>query len=797
MSIFNYSKLSLSQVIRRKTRRKASFLELKSSEQIGVLEYIKNHSIPLRVFGYKWYDVLSKKFFAIEYIPVEGTRFSIDKEKREFDSFRDFFNYVQGDVYLNACFYGYDFSDEEINEFSIDLQSINFDSFFNETIDEYTFESIRCLKNENILVDSYEIIKQYNNKKFTVVQRWLDSEGVPIVEKKHDFEYFFDFTHFLNNDLSNADLLLCDGVENINKIHGIKFEGIKVRSVVAEKLGLPLKSIPKDRFEIKNFELTDKHEIETRENFLAKRSEDEDVDRVSYITDIHLLHRFIAYKCKTFDDTNYVIKTIAKTLAEQATSVNLIGGDTSSDFDIFKNFISNLTYYHRRGDFFFTLGNHELWGLKGKSLTAIVYKYREVLEEYGQRRMHLVHNNIFFKDYEWKEITEAELTRISLDDLRATMRSASVVIFGGIGFAGTNDKFNANNGIYMDVLNREEEIKESRKFFSLYEKVTAALEGKNLIVFSHMPMMDWGGKNIHAKKGIIYVSGHDHKNYFYDDGQQRIFADNQVGYRGNSLSFKQIPISFNFDWFADYKDGIYEITRSDYKQFYRGIREGLTFNRQFKKLFVIKHKKAYMFLMQNTKGTMFILNGGAIKSVGNHPLEYFYENLSKYSNSVNLYLSKYNEFQKKVSNVIKQIGGAGRIHGCIVDIDFFNHLYINPLDKSITPYFAYSMVDKYVYDNLQSLLKFEGPELFSSYEKLIGQQGNEDAIVIYSKNLPITKNTTPVYSTEMYRVSRIIKGLQFTTKYNIVRLWNDALVTDSSEENGKLIVSEIIGLVNP
>ena len=58
--------------------------------------------------------------------------------------------------------------------------------------------------------------------------------------------------------------------------------------------------------------------------------------------------------------------------------------------------------------------------------------------------------------------------------------------------------------------------------------------------------------------------------------------------------------------------------------------------------------------------------------------------------------------------------------------------------------------------------------------------------------MPITKNREYVDSTEMYKVSRILKGLQFTTKYNIVRLWNDAIVADASEENGKLIVSGII-----
>ncbi len=991
----DYSKLSLLDVINKKVRRKATFLELDPGEKGEVLSYIQRHDIDIKVFGHKWYDILSKKFYAIEYLPSEEV-FGFNKEKREFDSFEDFFGYVRGDIYENSCFYGYVFSANEIDKFSIDVEILNFDSFVTETIDNYTFESVNDINKEEIrpnvdrskaiaewfrrvkpittlgelekklnqfidifdfwdaedvffsmllrrdkdviknaamefacrhdvcdgmtfsnvlltygreaalyviynfegpcsprtrkkrvkcfenMLEGYDsgtfVLKQilgfdetlqlyyvkrryYNNKnypltnseyfitfsdfvsfvngdlsdadlskapvsredvckyktnentkfplskkydayvvtkefvddKFVVGQKWADSAGITILEKKHTFTRFFDFVHFLNGDLSDADLLFCNGIENIDKIKNIKLDGAKVRSESAEKLGLPLKLISKDKFETKSFESTGKHELETMENFLIEHPEDDDYsDRISYITDIHLLHRFDAYKCKTLEDINYVIRAIAKTLGEQATAVNLIGGDTSSNFDIFKTFISYLAEYKKRGDFFFTLGNHELWGLNGEDLCSIVDKYKAVLEEKGQGRMHLIQNNLFYYDAGWKEITEEELSHISSDDLRARMRSAAVIIFGGIGFAGMNSEFNANNGIYMNVLDRKKEVAESTKFFALYEKVTSALKGKNLVVFTHMPMKDWGGSEMHAKEEVVYVSGHSHRNYFYDDGKERIYADNQVGYRGKTVSFKQVSVDFGYDWFSDYKDGIYEITKEDYENFYRGVGEGLSFNRRFEKLFMVKREKTYMFLMQSPKGSLLILNGGSIKRAGNHSLEYFYENLVNYSTSVSQFLSHFDKFQKQVSNEVKRIGGNGRIHGSIVDIDFYNHLYLNPLDGTVTPYFAYSMVDKYVYDNLPSLLKSKCPRLFTNYEKLISQQNEGHPLVMCDKNLPIIKKGEYVDSTEMYRVSRILRGLQFTTKYNIVRLWNDTIVADASEENGRMIVSGII-----
>lgn len=51
------------------------------------------------------------------------------------------------------------------------------------------------------------------------------------------------------------------------------------------------------------------------------------------------------------------------------------------------------------------------------------------------------------------------------------------------------EEFNADNGVYMNVLNRAQEKKESSKFLNLYEEVTSSLANRNLIVLSHMPMV--------------------------------------------------------------------------------------------------------------------------------------------------------------------------------------------------------------------------------------------------------------------------------------------------------------------
>lgn len=650
--------------------------------------------------------------------------------------------------------------------------------------------------------DTYSLLKFYADKSFHVVQRWFDCKGNEILSDRHRFELFFDFAHFLKGDLSGGDYLECSNLVSLAGVDKLNFAEAKITSSVAKKLGLSLPLIPTSELETKQFSLTLINEEETKSELALRRLDSEGYSRVvSYISDIHLLCRLDAYHCKTINDVSKTTRIIVDQLIESATWLNVIAGDTSSSFDYFKQFIMKLARANDRTfsehHFFFALGNHELWGFPNESLEAIVEQYRSLINEKGDGRLHLIHNNLFYYDFEWHEISERELTELSPDELKRRTRGSSVTLFGGLGFAGMNDDFNANNGIYMTAVDRETERNESAKFLGLYRKVISALKGTNLIIVTHMPMRDWGGPDIHAEERVVYINGHNHRNFYFDDGKKRIFADNQVGYKGKLLSFKKLEMDFGYEWFVDYKDGIYSISRDDYLHFYRGINETVTFNRQFDKLFMLKRDGIYMFFMRTTKGSMLILNGGAIKKASNQSLEYYYERMTVYSQSVRAFLEGYNNYQKQISEFIKSIGGDGYIHGSIVDIDFYNHVYINPLDGTITPYYALSIVEKYVYQNLPSLLKKRCGVIYSKYNRLINDGEANMNLIPFDTNLKVFDDSIYEPSTEMYRVSRIIRGLQYTVNYNVVRIWNDALIKDVSIETGRRIVSDIVNLIPP
>ncbi len=523
-------------------------------------------------------------------------------------------------------------------------------------------------------------------------------------------------------------------------------------------------------------------------------SEDDFSDAISYITDIHLLYKLNEYKCKTFEDTNRILDLIASTIAGQATTrANLIGGDICSDFEIYKQFIKKLSKMNHFGHFFITLGNHELWPFANQSFEYIVSTYRKILEEYGQGRLHLVQNNLFYYENNgWKEISETELERIPPEQLRQRMRVAETIIFGGIGFAGNNETFNATVGMYKDVISREQEKQESEKILNLYEKVTSALYDKNLIVLTHMPLEDWAGKDYKHKERIVYVSGHNHQNYAYDDSVTRVLANNQSGYKGKNFNLKKFWLNSDFVPFRNYDDGIHEITRNEYIKFYHGMRKYISFNTDYSKLYMLKRNDVYMFIIENDKGKLLLLDGGNRRTLTHKSLNYYYDNMLNYSISIKVYLSDYLEFQERISKEIRRIGGTGTIHGCIVDIDYYNHLFINPIDRSITPYFAYSMVDKYVYNKFPNLLKDRAPDIYRNYKELVTQQGDNSSLILYDKKHFSKRRVTHVTSTEIYRVSLIIKKLQYTTYHNVIRLWNDALLEQPSKETGRIIVSNLI-----
>ena len=729
------------------------------------------------------FDIINQCFFVEELIHCYKD-YPPKTFKTTFSDFNLYYNYLDGRIYDNACYYG--LTPDKITK-KVDMKKLfKRKSLVNDNINDFKLytdagDEVDLKKSKY----SYTVHKEYYEGNFKVTQEWVDSENKLIKKRTHEFNYFFDFVNFLNGDLSNADLLLCDGLRHLRNIDGINLTNANITSSVLDEIGIKYEKYEVPTQTLESFAVSEENEKETgialqKLGNLVPQNMLEFVeirDRhlyskelgICYISDLHLLHRVKNAKPRSYNDALYTINRIAATIAEETGDVLLIDGDVSSSFSYFEIFVSQLRKeLERHSKYFtrviFTLGNHELWDFPSHSLDKIVDKYRKCLAKY---EMLLLHNNIIYSEtLGWNIISTKEISEMDTQKIRQRLRKASIILFGGIAFSGRNEEFNANNLIYRQTISRDQEIKESATFDKLYEKIKSAVPDRRVIILTHMPLSCWH-KKAEYQEGYIYVSGHTHKNYFYDDGEKRIYADNQIGYRGTEAHLKYFQIDLDYDFFSDYKDGIYTITREDYRAFYRGKNIMLTFNRKYDELYMLKRNGYYLFLLEQNKN-LYILNGGQIKKASCNDINYHYNNMEAQIAKIKKPLDEYTEYQKKIAAEIRKIGGIGKIHGCIIDITFYDHVYINPMDGKITGYFALDIIDKYVYPSVEALLEAKTPWLYDNYKKLLGER--QSNLPILSKNNTVATTPQEYLETDIYKVSREIKKMQ-RLESNILTTW--------------------------
>ncbi len=618
--------------------------------------------------------------------------------------------------------------------------------------------------------------KCYKNNKFIVSNDWFDSKGNSVYQNSREFDYFFDFVHYLKNDLSNSDLLSCNGLININRNNDIDFNNAKITSAFLKKLGIDYEKTYESSDAV-SFDDTIVNEKETQPILYERKElsydtpdESKKYTRISYVSDIHLSHRL--KKCETENDVILVIRETINGILEEYPNYLLIGGDVSSDFRIYKLFVEELSRIinedYRFVKVFFVLGNHELWDFFDEDLNEIVNTYRELLLA---NKMYLIHNNMYvIENDRVSELSFEKIENCTIDDLRNELRQANLILFGGIGFSGYNEKFNADCGIYRFTINREREIIETKIFEDIYMRMCEYIRDKNVIVFTHMPKKDWS-MNKDYVDNWVYVSGHTHRNYYYDDGVVRVYSDNQLGYKYKQAFSKSFYIEYDYDLFSDYKDGIYHITKEKYIAFYRGKNIMMDYTRDGI-IYMLKKNGYYCFIKPSSEGRLSILNGGALKSLDRKDIEYYYDNMDYQISFYKEPLDKYSALQRKIANIVKQIGGDGSIHGSIVDIDFYNHIYVNPFDGTISGYYATDIINKFVYKNIPSLLEANLPNLFINYQKLIAK--NEKDFSIINSGNKIDKKSMYYPNTDIYRASREIKKMQ-RLNHGILTLWYDSI----------------------
>ncbi len=506
------------------------------------------------------------------------------------------------------------------------------------------------------------------------------------------------------------------------------------------------------------------------------------LNRFYYISDMHLNHKLLARfgEHASEPEVEMYIITAVKKLLDTVPKTDkydylFIAGDISFQLEISRLFYSELAR-RWKGQIIVVLGNHELWTFQNgcdstheSRIKDVVEQYRAMLNELG---ICLLQNELLllYQSSSPKLLTEEQLLKMPDDRLQGLCLTASVCVLGGVGFSGYNPQFNATQGIYRNTLmTLEEDITETKRFEALYQKVKSAIPQEKVIVLTHMPKENWSKDEYNAT--WIYVNGHTHRNLCSVDDRKTVYADNQIGYRNSSFGLKCFALSPFVDVFRHYGDGKYEIDNERYIGFYRELGESVTFNRRDGTIHMLKRDGIYCFLWQEY-GTLYLLSGGSIRTVPSTLLDYYYERMSYYADIVKAMLSSYHVALKNISELVKAIGGSGKIHGSIIDIDFINHIFLDPLTGAITAYCAASVTNRHEYSDISALLKNHRKDLYDNYCKVL--QGSDRCSLLPMIDVDVnTELARLVMDTTMYKPSGVMKSLQYLTEKHIIRNWND------------------------
>ena len=163
-------------------------------------------------------------------------------------------------------------------------------------------------------------------------------------------------------------------------------------------------------------------------------------------------------------------------------------------------------------------------------------------------------------------------------------------------------------------------------------------------------------------------------------------------------------------------------------------------------------------------------------------IEYFQKKFSKMINAYLAIFFPYRNAMERIAYEVKAIGGWGKIHGSIIDVDFFNHILLNSFDGKIT--FYNSPVFGYVqsYSSLFELLSIHRPELLEQYSDYVKQiEGGKNSIVFVQNSNERLLEAIDIKNSP-YSDSRKISQVQRLFDVKVLRVWNELIINETEEE---------------
>ncbi len=500
---------------------------------------------------------------------------------------------------------------------------------------------------------------------------------------------------------------------------------------------------------------------------------------IYYISDIHLLHQINNVYPMEVDMKiiRSFIKRLVKNMfkgklgdniASGRNPIVLFGGDISTSFEISEIFYTEFVNCWNKIDIkngyqtdydkniYAVIGNHELWDFE--EVDQCIGAYRKMFDSLGIR--------FLYNEYEY-----------CVNNL---------MIVGGVGFAGNNERYNANSGIYRSTLNREGEIKETEKWINVYTNAQneAREYGNKLIVLTHHPISDWLPNN-QMDSGCVYINGHTHQNYaeHNDSIDAHVFADNQIGYKKSEVQLKCISVYEKENPFASHEDGVHIITEEQYEQFYSYLRDPIQGTKIIERIkrqcnaefYMVKRNQYYGFFLVAAINTYICAGGRVIRLECRKSLEKLDKEFTIMVEHFLKIFSPYRAEQERISRGVRAFGGTGKIHGCIIDIDFYNHIFLNPANGEEIFYYSPTFGIGKTYICLRDLIHNHAEELESNYLKYMNSGESEALGLMILCNSQSEGFQKIEIKNSAYAVSGKLNQMQRLFSGHVLRAWDESL----------------------
>ncbi len=497
---------------------------------------------------------------------------------------------------------------------------------------------------------------------------------------------------------------------------------------------------------------------------------------IYYISDIHIEHHLSenALRCEAVAKKEIremakglISKSLIKKLSDMDNEqIFMFLGDTANSLALsklfYEAFMNELRKHNHEAKVFAVLGNHELseFDTLKKGLSEYKKLFRSLNITMLQNEYEIIHIGSFGMNV--------------------------IAVAGGIGFAKYNDKFNSDTQVGAGDMDHKKDAKESDLLQKIHKEVLEepSVYGRIILFMSHYPLHDWMPEEGISSR-CMYFNGHNHHNTSVKTEKRSIYSDNQIGYNKKKIVFKKVKVGPYYNPFVDLEDGVYEIGVETYLQFYEYCSERLNgtyhIDQQLKKggrFCMIKQYGYYGFFIAQKDRVMICKGGRIARLPDSADFQYYVDNFGKMISSYINLLQPFRNAEEMVSEYVKSLGLSGRIHGCIIDLDFSNHIMINPVDGAVTVYNSpvFGIVKEY--DGLGDILEDmadKEPALYSRALKKYNKNGKKLPKVLKEKSDDFEEVDRSNGSA--YEMSRDIRNVERLFTSNILRDWDSYLLT--------------------